>query len=222
MIFSVAPTPPKVSCSPPTISTWPRYSDRSSSRSLPITVISIGGGSAAGAGAAGGALGGGVALLLGAFGAAVPATSRHPFAPAGMARAPAARARRLTASAASRRPRTAGTLRSATARSAMTMLAPVWRAIATATSAARPAGASTRTLSACAEALATIATSPIHDAGRILLGPDLPTRSGVADTDTKERPDRAGIAANGFNHHAARQTPLRRSRRNGEFNPAQA
>src|SRR5690606_18269480 len=116
--------------------------------------------------------------------------------------APAARASRFTASSGSSRPRMADTLRLAIARSAITMLVPVWRAMVTATSAARPAGASMRTLSACAGTLATIAASPIDDAARILPRSDLPSGSIMAHTHAEERAERARIAAYGLDHQA--------------------
>src|SRR3546814_14570738 len=87
----------------------------------------------------------------------------------------------------------------------------------TATSAARPAGASTRTPSACAGTPATIAASPIHDVERILPGPDLPLRSGMAEIHAEKRPERAGSAAHGLAHKAARAAPVSRSLRNREL-----
>ena len=84
----------------------------------------------------------------------------------------AALASRSTASAALSRPRIAGTRLSATAASAITMLDPVWRAIASAASPARPAGALTATVLASAgEAMAATAAAKAMPAPRTVSSP---------------------------------------------------
>src|SRR5690606_18297431 len=102
-----------------------------------------------------------------------------------------------------KRPRMAGTLRCATAGSAMTMLVPVCRAMTMADAATLPAGALIGTPPAYAGALTAIAAIPIQPECRILPNPDLPGSGIVPHVYAKQRTKSARIGTGRLYQQAA-------------------